>query len=144
MISVGAIIYDISGKVLITLPTGNNIWSFPKGLQENNESYIETAIREVYEETGLVLDTELFKTNFYTQKYAKKDKQLVLLEYFSDTEILYNDIICTSYFERNGKQFPENCDYMWVSLEEAYNHVHEAQQKILKQILINNENTKIY
>jgi 8-oxo-dGTP pyrophosphatase MutT (NUDIX family) len=33
-----------------------NTWSFPGGLMELGESAIETARREVYEETGLVID----------------------------------------------------------------------------------------
>lgn len=36
--------------------TGGMFWSFPKGHQENNETDIETALRETFEEVGLEVE----------------------------------------------------------------------------------------
>lgn len=43
-------------EFLLVLPTKGNQkhWGFPKGHRENNEPIEETAVRETYEETGLV------------------------------------------------------------------------------------------
>lgn len=53
----GAIIYDDSGRYLLVQSRGEK-WGFPKGTMEDNETIQECAIREVYEETGIVLTLE--------------------------------------------------------------------------------------
>ena len=57
--SAGIIIIDESGpeKMVLCLRAYAN-WDFPKGQLEENESYIEAAIRETREETGLQLGTD--------------------------------------------------------------------------------------
>ena len=51
----GVFIYDpVSNKVLIVQSRGN-LWGAPKGAIENGETNVECAIREVKEETGLII-----------------------------------------------------------------------------------------
>lgn len=50
----GAVI-EKDGKILVVFQK-NGFWGFPKGHVEENETEIETAIREVFEETGIVID----------------------------------------------------------------------------------------
>jgi 8-oxo-dGTP pyrophosphatase MutT (NUDIX family) len=55
------IITDKVGKVLLLLRSDNNCWCLPGGAMDLGEHLEETALREVYEETGLqVKDLELF------------------------------------------------------------------------------------
>lgn len=54
--SCGAVIYRKSGidiEFITVKSKGNGHWGFPKGHVEEGESEKETAIREVFEETGL-------------------------------------------------------------------------------------------
>ena len=44
----------------------SNKWSFPKGHREYNENALETAMRELEEETGIVLDKNIMYTNIIT------------------------------------------------------------------------------
>jgi len=57
--SCGVVIYRRMGEELEFLSISNRNdghWGFPKGHVENGESEEQTAIREVYEETGLQVD----------------------------------------------------------------------------------------
>jgi len=51
----GIILYHNS-KVLLVLGKVSNKWSFPKGELMENESFEDGAIRELYEETGIIMD----------------------------------------------------------------------------------------
>ena len=57
--AVGAVIID-QGKVLLIRrgkPPRPGLWSLPGGGQELGEGYIEAALREVREETGLIVES---------------------------------------------------------------------------------------
>lgn len=58
--SCGAIIYRKEDLKLFYLVLDHvaGHWSFPKGHIENNETEIETAQREIFEETGLVVSVD--------------------------------------------------------------------------------------
>ena len=64
--SCGAIIFD-NEKVLILQQTAGH-WGFPKGHVEAGESEIETAKREIKEETNL--DVEIIVKYRYSEKYS--------------------------------------------------------------------------
>ena len=53
-------------------PVGAYVYEFPAGLVESGEDYYEAAIREVYEETGLVL-TPVHADPMYTKPYYMTD-----------------------------------------------------------------------
>lgn len=48
-----AAIFDKGGRILLHLRADDNCWCLPCGWVDANESPIEAAVREVYEETGL-------------------------------------------------------------------------------------------
>ena len=66
-----------NNQVLVVSQHGKT-WSLPKGHIENNETPLETAYREIYEETG-VIQLELIKTlGHYTRyKIGKTIKQTI-------------------------------------------------------------------
>ncbi len=69
-VSAGAIVYtENDGKYLylLTQNKNGNHFSFPKGHIEKDESVIETAKREVYEETGIMFEliSEKMQVNTY-------------------------------------------------------------------------------
>lgn len=56
----GAVVFDDQGRVLLRRPTnefGGYAWTWPKGKQETGDHPIDTAVREVAEETGYTIET---------------------------------------------------------------------------------------
>lgn len=71
--SCGAVIYDYDNNILKILLIKHNVghWSSPKGHIENNETEEETALREIKEETNLIVELD---TNFRKQiTYSPKE-----------------------------------------------------------------------
>ncbi len=61
MVVAGAMVFDDENRLLLQLRTDSESWGLPGGFMDLNESVQETARREVFEETGLVLkDMSLF------------------------------------------------------------------------------------
>ena len=67
----GAIVYTIINKMVyyIIVKNKKDVYGFPKGLAENEESELETALREIHEETSLnvEIDTSFRKVLEYIQ-----------------------------------------------------------------------------
>lgn len=83
--SCGAIIIN-NKKVLLVYEKNRNFWGFPKGHVEQNETELETAIREVKEEVGL--DIDILKEKRYEFKYnigKEIEKTCVLFVSFPKT-----------------------------------------------------------
>lgn len=56
----GAVVFDDQGRVLLRRPTnefGGYAWTWPKGKQAAGDHPIDTAVREVAEETGYTIET---------------------------------------------------------------------------------------
>ncbi len=50
-----AVIFDSKGRILLTQRSDNGRWCLPGGRMDPGESAIECCVREVYEETGLIV-----------------------------------------------------------------------------------------
>ena len=75
-----------------------NKWCLPGGRAEDRETAVETMFREVEEETGIVLSSTTFLTNF-------KNPRLDLTIFFSKTDSL--DVVI---------QESESADYAWIDM----------------------------
>ncbi len=99
----GIIIHD--NKILI-VKQRNECYSFPKGHKEKGETDLETAYREIKEETNLevsLLDEKVFKENYIIDK--KIDKEVIYYIF----KQLTTDIIV---------QPSEILEYKYVTLDE--------------------------
>lgn len=77
--SCGCIIIE-NNKVLVIKQT-NGIWGFPKGHVEGDETEIQTAMREIKEETNIdvkIDETKRYVMNYVTDKGTNKDVVLFL------------------------------------------------------------------
>ncbi len=121
--SCGAVIIKEDKVLLIKSKKGNH-WSFPKGHQENGETDIETAIREVKEEANV--DISLDASNFIKINY-------------SPLPGVSKDVI---YFYATFKsgvvkaQFEEVSEIGWFSIDDALDNITFQQEKdVLIEIL---------
>ena len=93
-------------------------FDFPKGLVEPDETDMEAALRELREETSLVLDdNQLIDCGIYPHN---KEKNIHL--FIHRTEIIPepNNLVCLSFFTLNGKEYPE-CDFFEIIPKEDRN-----------------------
>lgn len=124
--SCGAIIVrknnDTFETLLIKMVKGH--WSFPKGHVENDETEVETALREIKEETNLdvIIDTRFREITTYSP-YPGVLKDVIFFIAMAKT----NDVVV---------QETEVESAMWVELNEAIDIVtFECDRQILKKAI---------
>ena len=121
----GTIIID--GKKVLIIKQKQGFYGFPKGHMEENETEIETAIRETKEETNLdvlVDETKRYSTNYVIEN--KIDKEVV----YYLAKPLNSNII---------KQESEIKDILWVDIDKVvdiltFDNLKELWGKVLKDI----------
>jgi 8-oxo-dGTP diphosphatase len=91
-VGVAVLIRDHEGKILFGLRKGKHgpgTWSFPGGHQEFGETPEYTAWREVYEETGMSLDTvEPYEPCPYVNTYFEQTDTQYITLYFTGRPML--------------------------------------------------------
>jgi 8-oxo-dGTP pyrophosphatase MutT (NUDIX family) len=132
-ISCGVIITD-GNKVLMGHPTGHNTWNIPKGQVDGGESFLQTAVRELQEETGLVVnpaDLSPLGRFAYTS-----NKDLVLYLYRVSEMPDANMLHCDSTFTqpRTGKQLPELDKFAVVEWDQAILMANDGLKPVLSDI----------
>ena len=119
----GVVFRKIEGKIyfLLIRCRTSGWWVFPKGHVENEDNLLQTALREIYEETGLndlqQIHDYLEIISFINHKGNKKNVHHYLFKTEKEKIILSE----------------EHTEFKWLSFSEAYNLVdHENQKRILK------------
>lgn len=119
-------------KFLLCRSSGSDKWTIPKGHVEENETTLDAAYRETYEETGL----DLHKLNFvdvwkhFSHMYSLRNKDVVV--FFADDKtgmLIDEQLFCESI---NGES-PEIDDYKWVNYKEAKIIVTRSQQELFSK-----------
>ena len=111
-------------KYLI-LKHGKGHWSFPKGHADDGENKLETAKRELKEETGIsdikLISKKVAVKEKYSFKNRKGEKVLKVVEYFiAETE--------TSKAKVDGKEI---IDYKWIRAEEGNTQITYGESRNL-------------
>ena len=122
--SCGCIIIEKDKVLLIQQTKGH--WGFPKGHVEVGETEIETARREVKEETNL--DVEINENKRYT------------MEYFTDKGTYKQVVLFIAKKISGNEKYQESAikSMKWVTFEDAlktitYDNTRELFNKILKE-----------
>jgi len=131
-ISCGILLHH-DGKYLLghcTNKPDKDGWTVFKGMQEEGETFAETAFREFKEETGIDLKAlGLHRGSFveYTLKTKKVRVYFVEDEYGVTVNIKPK---CHSMVEPGG--FPEIDDFAWMTKEEALEKVFPSQKFLFR------------
>lgn len=131
-------------ELLLVHPTGSapmDNWSIPKGLPEEGESEFTTALRELKEETGIILDlNQIHKVRRNPLiTYPNRKKVLYSFIVFHKQSLREIDLRCDSFFESNGKQIPENDVIQWIPLDKIPQlglKLHVTQTMLLQQCVV--------
>jgi bis(5'-nucleosidyl)-tetraphosphatase len=123
--SCGAVIYRIKDENLEFLSISHRSdghWSFPKGHVEDNESEEETAIREIYEETGLHVN--LIKGFRVSEQYSPKEGTMKEVIFF----------LAKVEKQSVNIQLEEVRDYKWAIFENIKQTLsYESSKDVLEQ-----------
>lgn len=138
IVSSGFIVISKSGKVLLGKVNNQKPpyqWTIFKGGQEEGETLIDTAIRELKEETGIDIagDDRLNKhisTN-YVFRYSMRTKN-VYLYILKDVEGVLDDFdfVCDSYWGETNQ--PEISGYKWVEMDDVCNWLFPSQRGLVE------------
>ena len=143
--SCGALLFYIDNQTIIFLLLHyfRGHWDFPKGNKEKGENDIDTALREITEETGIVDVTFLdgFKKEiFYKHKrnnHLISKKVVYFLARSNSTEVVLS---------------PEHLDFVWEPYEDALRRITYKNSKeiltegynfLIKSLKSNNKNSKL-
>lgn len=120
--SCGCIVFN-NGKILLVKHKKGHI-GFPKGHPEENETEMETAIREVKEETNI--DVEIISNKGYKETYCPEEGVIKDVIYFLARKVSGND----------KPQEEEVAQIMWVDVEKAIDEItFEESKQILRDVL---------
>lgn len=132
--SAGAVIYTIKNNIkyfLLVFSARNNEWGFPKGHIENNETEKETAVREIFEETGIGVKDIIFIDGFkYKDSYNIKGSLPNTAGSIIKKNVIYYLCYTDSDFSNPGDKEISGCK--WMPYDEAFESlIHRQQRNIL-------------
>ena len=113
-LSCGVVLARDTGEGLVTLMLrAYHHWDFPKGLLEDGESPVETAVRELEEETGIaVVQFDWGERYMETGPYSRGKTARYYLASTDVKEVVIGPSPDTGE--------PEHHEWRWVSFDEAY------------------------
>lgn len=115
--SFGVLIVNEHDQVLLAHVTGQDRWDIPKGGGTPSESPLEAALRETFEETGVVLRPDRLKDLGVIPYGRHKDLHLFRTR-VSTQEVDVSQCRCTSYFTHfsSGQRLPEMDGFRWAGV----------------------------
>ncbi|MDR1720940.1 MAG: NUDIX domain-containing protein [Endomicrobium sp.] len=128
--SCGAIVYKMrDGEPIFLLVNSrrNGLWGFPKGHVEKDESELETAIREIVEETGI--RNIKFVENFRQEDIYIMDGSFSLSKTSGVVEKHSVYFLALALEDVLGFDKNEILELRWVNLEQALSLLHFISQK---------------
>jgi putative (di)nucleoside polyphosphate hydrolase len=120
VVSCGVLVRRAAGELLLGHATGRHLWDIPKGVRDAGETSLSAALRELQEETGLVIGPERVIDLGLHRYLPNKDLQLFMLDP-PDPAIDIAPCRCTTFYRsRSGtREIPEVDAYRWAQRDEV-------------------------
>ena len=119
----GIIVFHQDNTVIVSTARGNH--GFPKGKRHSSESLLETAWRELTEETGLTHDQVTIIPNVFVDE-QKPDKKNVSVRYF--VGMLQQDVKPSLIFDSK-----ELATVQWLPIDVASQMLTVVRRQILHE-----------
>jgi 8-oxo-dGTP pyrophosphatase MutT (NUDIX family) len=128
----GVLVTDGARLLLGQAPNASR-WDIPKGLAEPGEAFLDAAVRELREETGLVAEGASL-TPHGVHRYLP-GKQLALFRWRVDAMPDPAALRCASVFRGyDGRLMPEFARFAVVTWEEALGRVGKNMGRVLSEV----------
>ena len=118
----------INNKNEILLGYMGNMYQFPGGHMEKNETINDTLIREIKEETGIILDEKEYKPfieiDYYEKNYRKSKKNYLIKFYYF--LINYNDKYNPSNMCLDNYEIFFNYQLRYIKLDNIFNELDKS------------------
>ncbi|MGF6642044.1 NUDIX hydrolase [Paraburkholderia sp. GAS82] len=136
IVSCGIVLLNPHGRVLLAHATETSHWDIPKGHGEEGEAPHVTALREMVEETALVVDAGRLKDLGLFVYRRDKDLHLFAARAHDD-ELDLTRCVCTSMFPRrsDGKLIPEMDAYRWAAPDEVERYASRSLTRLFQTTL---------
>jgi predicted NUDIX family NTP pyrophosphohydrolase len=129
----GVLITD-GTNYLICHPTGSKWWDLPKGQQDPGESYAETAVREMREETGITATEDQLEFIGVFKYRPKKDLALFKMKVENMPDV--TSLRCESKFQKGFEYIAEMDAFQITDSDGCLSKVNPAMNRVLSEILI--------
>lgn len=128
--SCGCIVINNKNEVLLIHHNAGH-WDFPKGHVEEGETEVQTAVREVKEETNI--DVKVNEKYRYTTEYSPKEDVMKEVVYF----------LAKNISDDKEAQLEEVSEVKWVKIEDAIEKItYDTSKEILVKLKEDLENNK--
>lgn len=134
--SAGTIIVNENLEILMGHVTNSmpEIWDLPKGMVEDNESYIDAAIRECKEEFGINLDKNKL-VEIGNCKYNSQKNIWVFMTFVKKDDVDLSSLKCNSmYMDSSSKEHPEIDGYRWMKFSDIPYDCAKSMNKLLHEL----------
>lgn len=115
-LSCGVILVNSKREILMIHTTGQRHWDVPKGTKDPDESQSEAALRELGEETGIILSVDKL-TDLSWHIYNDYKDLWLYIAVMPDLDM--SSLTCTSHFTKDGIEYPEADEFKMIELNNA-------------------------
>ena len=131
-ISAGLVLTD-GVKLLVCHVTGRNFYDIPKGLVDDGEEPAAACVREVKEETGLLIKREII-TDLGVYEYTSDKNLHLFLLHLRDLPDP-GSMNCSSYFiNKAGRRLPEVDGYQYVAFGEKELYLARSMAVVIAKV----------